>query len=123
MIDQRALQGLRERLERRLAELESLLSDTADVRRPLELDQTSVGRLSRMDAMQQQATRAGLREAFDRERRRVQAALQRMGDTRYGLCCACEDELSVERLHADPAAPFCMDCEMEIMEKKRNRPA
>ncbi|WP_433948574.1 hypothetical protein [Brevundimonas diminuta] len=38
-----------------LAELESLDALTDESRKPVELDQQSVGRLSRMDALQQQA--------------------------------------------------------------------
>lgn len=121
MIGAPALAALKDRLERRLAELDGALRESADAARPVQLDQTSVGRLSRMDALQQQATRLGLREGFARERRRVQAALERIRDARYGRCCACEDELSSERLHADPAAPFCMDCEIEIMASKKQR--
>jgi DnaK suppressor protein len=119
MIDVRQLPALQERLERRLAEIEGLLCDTADAARPVKLDQTSVGRLSRMDALQQQAMRVSLRDGFLREQRRVAAALERMREGRYGICCACQDELSLERLQADPAAPFCVECETD----KRNRMA
>jgi DnaK suppressor protein len=123
VIEPRELQAQRERLERRLAEIEALLRESADAVKPVKLDQTSVGRLSRMDALQQQAMRIGSREAFARERRRVHAALERIREGRYGTCCACQDALSIGRLQADPAAPFCMDCEIEIKGSKRSRRA
>lgn len=121
MINAHRVESLREQLERRLAEIDQGLEASADAVRAVTLDQTSVGRLSRMDALQQQATRMGLRDAQQRERRRVQAALVRVREGRYGVCCSCEDELSLERLQADPAAPFCMDCEVEISQTNRNR--
>src|SRR5690606_24678818 len=42
-------------LELELEQLKSASSETADARKPVELDQQSVGRLSRIDAMQNQA--------------------------------------------------------------------
>lgn len=101
-------------LQRRLAEIEEALGQSADALHALKLDQTGVGRLSRMDAMQQQATRVTLRDASRRELRRVQAALNRVAAGSYGVCCRCEDEMPIERLHADPAAPFCMECEIAV---------
>lgn len=87
MIAARQLRVLQERLERRLAETEALLRDTADAGQPVRLDQTSVGRLSRMDALQQQAVRAGLREGQLRERRRVHAALERIREALRRVLC------------------------------------
>jgi DnaK suppressor protein len=121
VINPRRMESLKERLERLLSEIDRGLEASTDVLKAVQLDQTSVGRLSRMDALQQQATRIGLRDAQLRERRRVEAALARLREGRYGICCACEDELSIERLQADPAVPFCMDCEIEIRETNRNR--
>lgn len=121
MIAPRELAAFEERLKRRLADVNDTLRQSADAQDAVKLDQTSVGRLSRMDAMQQQATRLGLREELQREKRRVEAALARIRGGLYGICCACEQEMSVERLQANPAAPFCMDCEIEIWEKDRRR--
>lgn len=121
MIAPREVAALEDRLERRLAELNEALRHSADAQRPVVLDQTGVGRLSRMDALQQQATRLTLREGLQREKRRVEAALARIRGGTYGICCACEHELSVERLQADPAAPFCMECETEIAERTSGR--
>jgi DnaK suppressor protein len=121
MISAEQTEALRGRLDRRLAELERSLEATADALEPVKLDQTSVGRLSRMDALQQQALRAGLREGLIRERRRAEAALVRVAEGRYGICCACEMKLPLARLHADPAAPFCISCETGMRDTKRNR--
>lgn len=121
MIPPRQVAALEEKLNRRLVELAESLQDSADAQSAVMLDQTSVGRLSRMDALQQQAMRLGLRDGLLREKRRVDAALGRIRGGVYGICCACEHELSIERLQADPAAPFCMDCEVEIKDKMSKR--
>ena len=94
-------------------ELEALLEESAaakEARAPVELDQQSVGRLSRMDAMQVQAM------AQETERRRqarmetVRAALKRIEDGEFGDCRACGEELAVKRLEFDPATATCIDC-------------
>jgi DnaK suppressor protein len=43
--------------------------------------------------------------------RRVQEALGRMEDGRYGVCLACEDPISDKRLQAVPWAEFCLGCQ------------
>lgn len=110
--------GLMQRqLTETLAALElSAANDTGTV----QLDQSRVGRLSRMDAMQQQAMSQSLKDRLLRNRRRLEAALDRINDGSFGLCCRCEDELELERLENDPAVPFCADCQDEI-ESKRTR--
>lgn len=74
------------------------------------LDQQAVGRLSRMDALQNQAmarATAGRREA---ERRRLEAALARMEEGEFGYCEDCGDEIAPGRLRLDPAALRCVEC-------------
>ncbi len=85
------------------------------------LDQTRVGRLSRMDALQQQAMSIGFREKLLRERRRLEAALVRLDEGTYGLCFQCGDAIGRDRLEADPGAPFCAPCQ-EAVEARRARP-
>jgi DnaK suppressor protein len=43
--------------------------------------------------------------------RRVQHALRRMEDGTYGICLACEEPISVKRLHAVPWAELCLSCQ------------
>lgn len=81
--------------------------------RPVTLDQTSVGRLSRMDAMQQQAMAQASLQRLALQRRRVEAALDRVHHGTYGRCCDCDRDVGLQRLLSDPAAPFCMDCQEE----------
>jgi DnaK suppressor protein len=107
----------RRMLVERLAATRAGLASSRDALAPVALDQASVGRLSRMDALQQQATRAGLREGQQREERRIEAALARLDAGQFGVCCACEDDIAEERLAADPATPFCLACAAARAEK------
>ena len=76
----------------------------------MELDQTKVGRLSRMDAMQSQA----MAQAAQRQRletlRRVELALARLERGEYGLCVDCDEPINPKRLEVDPAAERCIGC-------------
>lgn len=109
-MDDAALERFRQRLTARLAELHTASGATAGDRRPVELDQQSVGRLSRMDAMQvQEMARAAERRRVD-EARRIEAALRRMAEDEYGWCQACGDEIAPRRLEVDPTAARCIRC-------------
>lgn len=104
------MNAILERLLHSLDDEQRLATQNA---RTVTLDQTSVGRLSRMDAMQQQAMAQASLQRLALQRRRVEAALDRVRHGTYGRCCECDREVGLERLLSDPAAPFCMDCQEE----------
>jgi len=99
---------IRETLQQKLRELEDLLNVSAEDAAPVTLDQTQQGRLSRMDAMQQQAMAAETQRRRRRQVQLVQAALRRLDDGEYGYCVNCGEEIEAERLQLDPATPFCI---------------
>lgn len=110
--DSRAFQH---RLHAALADVrQALASAAAADTGTVVLDQTSVGRLSRMDALQQQAMASGWKETLLREERRLVAALARFEEGAFGVCCRCGESIRKARLEADPGAPFCTDCQTEI---------
>ncbi len=82
----------------------------AGARAPVELDQTRVGRLSRMDALQGQAMAQEQQRRREAEILRIGAALKRIDDGDYGWCLKCGDAVARARLESDPAAPLCVDC-------------
>lgn len=97
-------------LHRRLADLDAVERTGRDAARPVELDQTSVGRLSRMDALQQQAMALETERRRAAERLRIEAALQRIESGDYGNCVSCDEEITEKRLALDPAVPTCIRC-------------
>ncbi len=74
------------------------------------LDQSSVGRLSRMDAMQSQAMNQEAQRRRKTELLRLEAALQNMAEGDYGECEECGEQIASGRLMLDPAAQFCIHC-------------
>ena len=98
------------RLETRRRELEAQSAETGEARQAVELDQQSVGRLSRMDAMQTQA----MAQAQERKRQhdlvRSEMAMRRIEAGDYGYCAECDAEIPDGRLAIDPMAEKCVGC-------------
>ncbi|ULB12460.1 TraR/DksA C4-type zinc finger protein (plasmid) [Cereibacter azotoformans] len=98
------------RLRAELAELKAASEGASEARRPVELDQQSVGRLSRMDALQGQA----MAQAVDARRaarlRALEAALARLDKDEFGWCETCGEHIGVKRLDLDPTLVRCVVC-------------
>jgi DnaK suppressor protein len=110
MMDDAFFEEMQTALLSRQAELVSLSQSTEDDRAPVELDQTRVGRLSRMDALQGQQMAKAKDVRRSQELQKIAAALRRFDDDTYGLCLRCGDEIAEGRLRADPATPLCFAC-------------
>jgi len=94
-------------------ELDSISTISADSRKPVELDQTSIGRLSRMDALQGQAMQLETERRRGVERQRIEAALLRIEDGEFGYCTVCDEDIALKRLENDPSVPNCIDCQRD----------
>ena len=95
MVEIIEIKVLRQRIIDELTALNHLRTQARDSRAPVQLDQQSVGRLSRIDAMQQQA---------------LMVALKRVETSDYGYCLNCDDAIGVGRLGIDPAVTLYEDC-------------
>lgn len=107
------LEAAKQRLLAMRDELRQATQDTEEARRPIELDQTSVGRLSRMDSMQMQAMAQEAERRRGLELRRVEAALRRIADGSYGVCVRCGEDIDAKRLALVPTVPTCVGCARE----------
>ena len=102
---------LRGDLEKLAGELDAQLERLGEDSRPVKLDQQAVGRLSRMDAMQQQqmaAANAGHIRAHLSRVRRALAAIE-SGD--FGICQDCGGDIAFPRLKVRPDSPLCVVCQ------------
>lgn len=97
-------------LQTRLADLDAEDAAGQSGQKTVELDQQAVGRLSRMDALQNQAMAQATARRRAIERKRVLAALDRVDSGEYGYCTECGDEIAPARLAIDPAIPRCAAC-------------
>ncbi len=103
-------EDIRAALTAELAELDELERLSAESRAPVELDQTTQGRLSRMDALQSQAMALETQRRRQQRRLRVQAALDRLAEDEYGACITCGEDIEEKRLALDLTTPTCLDC-------------
>ena len=109
-MDDHRFDAVREHLIEKRAELLRLMSATEGSRKPVELAQATLGRLSRMDAMQQQAMALEAERRRVSELKRIEAALHRIDEGEYGYCVSCGEPIEPTRLELDPTVPTCIKC-------------
>lgn len=102
--------AMKARLLEMKAELEALVHEHEHDSDVVELDQTTQGRLSRIDAMQGQAMAQEVARRREAELRRIEAALKRAENGNYGHCVSCDEEIQLKRLEFDPSVPNCINC-------------
>lgn len=101
---------IRAALEAEQAALKDVDASSSDGRKTVELDQQSVGRLSRMDALQGQAMAKAVGAKRQVRLKRIAAALRRIGEDDYGYCLECGDDIPAARLAIDGATERCIGC-------------
>ena len=99
-----SLETLQENLQ------QQLLSSAAQAQ-PVTLDQQAVGRVSRIDAIQQQHIAIASRQQTKILMIQVQAALARIDAGDYGYCQECGELVGLLRLKAQPYARWCLQCQ------------
>ncbi len=95
-MDAELIQSFRTALLAELAKLDAEDDLGRDSARTVELDQQSVGRLSRMDAMQQQAMAKATQTRRAQSRQRIVATMARIHDGEYGYCTECGDDIPAQ---------------------------
>ena len=91
------------------AELREDLDASEDAAKTVALD-TSIGRLSRMDAMQSQQMALELRRRQQNQLQRVESALERIDKGSFGKCGRCRGAIAIDRLTIQPDAVLCVRC-------------
>ena len=94
----------------RAEDIRATLAEAKSSSSAVELDQTRVGRLSRMDAMERQAMAKATLARRELELKRIDAALGRISADDYGYCHDCGEDIPEKRLMADPTALTCAVC-------------
>jgi len=92
------------------SELTALHEHSHSASKPVALDQTAVGRLSRMDAMQAQAMSLETKRRREIQIQRILGALQRIEKDEFGYCLKCDEAIDPKRLDFDLTAFLCIDC-------------
>ncbi|OSQ49150.1 TraR/DksA family transcriptional regulator [Thalassospira alkalitolerans] len=105
---------LRQRLEERRADISAHSTHSEDYRKPVELDQQAVGRLSRMDALQNQQMHLEQERRRLAELDRIEKTLSRIESANYGYCHNCGEAIEKKRLEFDPTTPLCVECAAHV---------
>ncbi|MCP4494383.1 MAG: TraR/DksA family transcriptional regulator [Gammaproteobacteria bacterium] len=105
------LQLLNELLKAQKQTLEHQLQQVEANTQPVALDQQSVGRVSRIDAIQQQQMAIANRQQLMQQSHAVNTSLSRIGDDEYGFCLECAEPIGFARLQVQPYAPYCLACQ------------
>ena len=101
---------LRGILDRQFERLQRSMKASQEAARPVELDQTAVGRLSRMDSLQSQSMAQNLAAREQVQYGLIVEARRRMDEGRYGSCSECAGAVPFERLLIFPETPTCQAC-------------
>lgn len=103
-----------QRLLNQRDELDAISETATEAADTVELDQSRVGRLSRMDALQAQAM------SVENQRRRavllknIAAALSRIKKGEYGYCLECGENVAINRLQVAPSTLYCISCANQL---------
>lgn len=101
---------IREELLRTLSKLERSMKANGEAARPRDLEQDTVGRLSRVEALQSQGLTKTLAAREQVQLEQIVAALRRLEDGTYGVCNGCGAAIPVERLMIFPETLACAAC-------------
>lgn len=104
------LDEIRAELEKELVRLERSMKGTEAASKPVRLDQASVGRLSRMNELQNQHMSAGLHEREEARHLAIVEALSRLEKGTFGRCSNCGSDIAYGRLLVFPEARTCAAC-------------
>jgi DnaK suppressor protein len=109
MTDSQNLMVYRNQLQKSLCEIEEYLDKTEESAEAVSPDK-SLGRLSRMEAMQDQQLILEARRRKKMQKVAVLSALQRIENNQFGDCIFCGKPISPERLEAAPESSTCVSC-------------
>ena len=103
-------QAMKKKLLAHRQEILDVSANSKESRQPVQLDQTSVGRLSRTDAIQFQAMALEMERRRQVELQHIKAALKHINEDDFGECQICGENIKAKRLEIDPSVVVCIDC-------------
>jgi DnaK suppressor protein len=109
-MEQNQLDAFRQALISLRDQIEQLSNANKEAAGTVVLDQSMVGRLSRMDALQAQQMAQETARRRQIQLQKIESALHRMDAREYGYCLICDEEIAAARLEFDPACTRCINC-------------
>ena len=109
MSESQGFKKYRKQLEELLVEIEQYLEKTEESAEAVSPDK-SLGRLSRMEAMQDQQLMLEARRRKKMQKVAVQSALKRIDHGQFGTCIFCGNLIPEDRLEVAPESSSCVNC-------------
>ena len=109
-MDKIQIDSFKQQLLQLRSELMNLSSTSDDAAKTVKLDQSAVGRLSRMDAMRAQGMAIETKGRREDQLVRIESALRRISAGEFGICLTCGEEIDFRRLEVDPSYTHCIKC-------------
>ena len=94
----------------KIAELTLVVESDANAHEQIELDQTRVGRLARMDAVQHHAIAQAQGDRAAKQLQLLELLLSKVDDEDFGECHYCGEDIPVGRLLIRPESLRCVEC-------------
>jgi len=104
------IEHFKQKLTTLRAETLEALEQSKESSQAVELDQTTQGRLSRIDAIQQQEMALSAKRRRELLLTQIDNAFKRIEHNDYGFCIKCGEEIAEKRLEFDPVILTCVDC-------------
>ncbi len=112
-LTKKQINELAQRLKQQRQQLLNQLEDNEEQSAPVKLDQQAVGRVSRIDAIQQQQIAKANREQDRQLLTATIASLKRIDNDEYGYCLECGEPIGYARLQVQPQAGLCLACQSQ----------
>ena len=109
MTDPQNQEAYQKLLQKSLEEIEDYLAKTKESAEAVSPDK-SLGRLSRMEAMQDQQLILEARRRKKIQKVAVLSALQRIENGQFGICIFCGKPIASQRLEVAPESSACVSC-------------
>ncbi len=110
MMDEKNIQRFKQQLLSSQTSLKDAEVSAKQDAGTVELDQSRLGRLSRMDALQSQQMALETARRQELQLIKINGALKRIENGDFGVCFACGEEIDNRRLEIDPSSTRCIGC-------------
>jgi len=110
MMNQDEIDFIREKLRSKIDRTKVKIDRMKDMTQPIS-PENSIGRVSRMDAINNKGVMEAALRSAEEELNAMQSALRRLGvDPTFGLCERCGSQIPFQRLALMPGSTKCVRC-------------
>ncbi|NNC84382.1 MAG: hypothetical protein HKN79_12475 [Flavobacteriales bacterium] len=109
MLDPKKKSELKDLILSTIEEVKEEIKELKELTKPI-APENAIGRVSRMDAINNKSINEAALRQTEVKLRKLETALEKVGEEFFGLCGACGQEIPVGRLMLMPESVFCVQC-------------